>query len=57
MSQHGITCKLDGSIKSPGDCYFGACSNEQYFECFPAKESRSGIAKPVKTYDPPKQNR
>lgn len=56
MTQHGIVCKLDGSTKSPGECYFGDCSNEQYFECYPDKYTKAVTAKPIKTYDPPSKN-
>ena len=56
MTKHGIVCKLDGSIKTEGDCYFNNCSNEQFFECFPNETSGYKTAKPIKTYDPPNKN-
>lgn len=54
MSERGIVCKLDGSTKTPGECYWDDCSNEQYFECFPSEEISPGVAKPMKVYDPQK---
>ena len=57
MTEHGIVCKLDGSTKSPGDCYFGACSNKQYFECYPDKYAGNEIVKQMKEFTPRKNKR
>lgn len=54
MTERESVCKLDGSTKSPGECYFGDCSNEQYFECFPDKYTGNEIAKQMKEYTPRK---
>ena len=54
MTEHEIVCKLDSSTKSPGECYWGDCSNEQYFECFPTepKLPPDEVAEPIKTFTP-----
>ena len=52
MTEYGVVCPLDGSTKSPGDCYFGDCSNDVYFECYPNKYTFKAVAKPMETYNP-----
>ena len=54
MTQHEIICPLDGKKHTSAECYWGDCTNEQYFECFPSepKLPPDEVAEPMKTFIP-----